>query len=289
MTLNPPAALLGAPTRQYSANQLKRVSRAIRQGATSDSTDPTYDDVMVWYNDLASWVQAEIRGVDWGDLLPGRDPVIVSRSKTIDTLRQKLQRYPTHHIGTVQDIAGVRFEAEMTLDEQDAVVDILLDHFGQDDDVVHDMRADPHSGYRAVHLWLRFEGVGRAEVQVRTHLQGQWANLFERAADVIGRGIRYDEMPAEAQARLLVERLITLSSPGVANIERTRNWIAVQDLHADDVRRGLVAPGVRAIPSVVADVEEIRETLRSTEESYVVSMNELQIMFDDAQRAKEAR
>lgn len=189
------------------------------------STLPTYDDVMVFYNELAAATQAEIEGWDWAPLLGDRVREVTSRPKTIDTLREKLKRDHATPLQSVQDIAGVRFEAEMTLDEQDAVVEAIAGHFRRPDDPdscrVRDMREEPHSGYRAVHLWLRLPA--RVEVQVRTHLQGQWANTYEALADIEGRRIRYGKFPEEKQSRVLVETLQKLSTEYIAPHEKALN------------------------------------------------------------------
>lgn len=55
-----------------------------------------------------------------------------------------------------------------------------------------DRRADPRSGYRAVHLIVHVDDVP-VEIQVRTELQHEWAEFFEKLADHLGRGIRYGE------------------------------------------------------------------------------------------------
>jgi ppGpp synthetase/RelA/SpoT-type nucleotidyltranferase len=241
---------------------------------------------MVYYNDLATWVQAQVKAIDWAPLLGETEPSVVSRPKTIDTLLQKLERTPGMHIGTVQDIAGIRFEAEMTLDQQDAVAEVIASHFGHDKEALRDLRNQPHSGYRAVHIWLRFEGAGRAEVQIRTHLQGQWANMFERAADVYGREIRYDQMPEDPREREIVERLIDISTSGVHNIEDTRNWIAQQDLLADDARRGVV-PEQQLPADLRARFEGVRENLAVTEAGYMESMQNLRTTFDSLQQGRK--
>lgn len=50
-----------------------------------------------------------------------------------------------------------------------------------------------HQGYRAVHVLIRLlNGGAPAEIQVRTALQGAWANLYERLGDHFGRDIRYE-------------------------------------------------------------------------------------------------
>lgn len=100
----------------------------------------------------------------------------------------------------------MRFEAEMSLGEQRAVAETIALLFEHDPEyAVHDLLSTPHSGYRALHVWLRLPE--RVEVQVRTQLQGAWANLYEEAGDLFGRGIRYGEPPARATDQLKVEHL----------------------------------------------------------------------------------
>jgi hypothetical protein len=51
-------------------------------------------------------------------------------------------------------------------------------------------------GYRAVHVIVFPEGAP-IEIQVRTEWQHEWAEFFEKLADLVGRGIRYGEPPAK--------------------------------------------------------------------------------------------
>ena len=206
----------------WPANKLKRLGQCIRDGTDPIPPSlPAYDDVMVFYNDLAADTQDKIAGLDWGPLLGDRVPEVTSRPKTIDTLRQKLQREHTTQLPSIQDIAGVRFEAEMTLDEQDAVANAVAGLFGHDlKACTKDLRDDPHSGYRAVHLWLRLPA--RVEVQIRTHLQGQWANTYEALADLMGREIRYGGMPEDPPSAELVSSIQNISKNGISLLEKGR-------------------------------------------------------------------
>lgn len=96
----------------------------------------------------------------------------------------------------------------MDRDEQDDLVRRIVSLF--DDEVrppkVVDRRYQPSYGYRAVHL-IVFPASVPVEIQVRTRLQHEWANLFEKLADRIGRGIRYGEEPARWLSREEVEAL----------------------------------------------------------------------------------
>jgi hypothetical protein len=186
---------------------------------------------MAWFDGLAVDVQERIRGHNWQTALGRRTFEVVSRPKTIETLRQKLQRDRNTPLQNIQDVAGVRFEADMTLSEQDEVVRQIAHLFDHDPDeswVIRDLRSNPHSGYRAVHLWLRLPD-GRVEVQVRTALQGAWANVFETAADVVGRDIRYGWMPDDPLFAELVRGLIDLSETSFALFEQRRDSITATE------------------------------------------------------------
>ncbi|WP_160132925.1 RelA/SpoT domain-containing protein [Microbacterium sp. SLBN-146] len=218
---------------------------------------------MLWYNEVAAQVQKDISALDWTPLLGDRQWEITSRAKTIDTLRDKLQRDKGTPLPSVQDVAGVRFEAEMSLDEQDAVARTILGFYGHDENSLKDLRATPHSGYRAVHLWLRLPV--RVEVQVRTHMQGAWANAYEAAADLIGRDIRYGVLPDGGMERTIVETLQYVSTNAISEAEEARNRMARGRLIAEDLeRRGQFR-----------SAEELRDTLDVTWNDYVRSEGEM--------------
>ena len=214
--------------RPWSKTQLRKLGVSIRDGSPLPQNVPGFDEVIVWYNDLASHVQKRVAELDWTPLLEDRAPEITSRAKTIDTLTDKLRRQPNIGLGAIQDIAGVRFEAEMTLREQDSVADAIAQMFGHDpiSPCLKDIRATPHSGYRAVHLWLNLEAP--VEVQIRTHLQGEWANMYEAAGDLFGREIRYNDSPEDIETRTLVEGLQALSTEEIRYLEQDGQLI--QDL-----------------------------------------------------------
>ena len=127
-------------------------------------------------------------------VLPGSNTYIISgRVKTASTLLQKLRRMGATPISNIQDVAGLRFDSALTLSEQTKVAEVFMNAFlveGAKRVDIRDLREDSHSGYRAVHLHIR-SGLGRAEMQIRTALQSKWANLYEEAADIYGRDIRY--------------------------------------------------------------------------------------------------
>lgn len=90
-----------------------------------------------------------------------------------------------------------------------------------------------HSGYRAVHLVLHL--AGRVEVQIRTELQGYWANLYEVLADRVGREIRYDQLPENPAQRDLVVDVQRLSSEFLRNMEEDLRRDRILSFEADSM------------------------------------------------------
>ena len=204
--------------RPWGTRALRRLGESIRDGVSTDT--PRYDEVMAWYNDLAIDIQTRLAGMDVTTILDA--PLeISSRPKTIDTLREKLLRDRATPLPMVQDIAGVRVEAEMSLTQQDRLVHLISQTLAEFDPRIRDLRATPHSGYRAVHVWIRAYG-GPAEIQVRTHWQGAWANVYEAAGDRFGRSIRYGALPDDPSAAEVVKVLQEISLDRIAPFEERR-------------------------------------------------------------------
>jgi putative GTP pyrophosphokinase len=102
------------------------------------------------------------------------------RAKTIPSIVAKLQR-ESIRLSQVQDIAGCRLVvADRSI--QDRTVDTLRRTFA--DVEIKDRRVDPSYGYRAVHVIVRLRG-RPIEIQVRTTLQHQWAEVSEKYSDAI--------------------------------------------------------------------------------------------------------
>lgn len=268
----------------WSNTQLKRLSDHVRKGTQPEASLPPYNDVMAYYDDLAAQVQQEIRQLDLTPLLGDVPIEVTSRAKTIDTLRQKLVMYPDSHIHTVQDVAGVRFEAEMSMEQQDGVVAAIAGLYGASEGDIKDYRSANHSGYRAVHIWLRLPS--KVEVQVRTHLQGLWANLYESAADVLGREIRYDQLPDGKQERAIVVGMQEISTQQIVRMETTRNIrdhiaLAVDEGRMDVSLTPVRAGSVNAASSGEDKLSILRKEYMSQELHLRQELTTLKEMFDD--------
>jgi ppGpp synthetase/RelA/SpoT-type nucleotidyltranferase len=185
----------------WSNKAARRLGETLRDGMQPPTDGPSYADVLLWHVELAAEVHERIETGNWSivpELLATKavrmstELRVGSRPKTQDTLVEKLRRKPTLKLDNVQDLAGVRVDADLYLGEQTQLAREIAQHFGADESAIHDLRDGAHAGYRGVHVWLRLPA-GRVEVQIRTILQSIWANVYEKLADDLGRGIRYGE------------------------------------------------------------------------------------------------
>lgn len=122
--------------------------------------------------------------------------VPTSRVKNTGTILEKLERFGGSWLKSIEDLAGMRIVGGLDRDGQDRLVEqlvALFDHGARPPKVV-DRREHPVQGYTAVHVIVFVDGLP-VEIQVRTRLQHEWADLFEKLADRVGRGIRYGEPP----------------------------------------------------------------------------------------------
>ncbi|WP_416562768.1 hypothetical protein [Nocardia testacea] len=217
----------------WTPGQLKRLGKAIREGREHEFAEVSYGDFVMWYGEFASAIEERIEQMDFSRVLGGESPLVSSRPKTIQTLRDKLKARSSLQLPSIVDVAGVRVEATMDLDDQDEVARLISDELGQDfDDIVSDTRQAPHSGYRALHLRARLPA-GRVEIQIRTMFQGAWANMFEALADNLGREIRYGSLPSSSSARAQVESALR-TADSLRTVEERKRDLRGTRLVLDD-------------------------------------------------------
>ncbi|MFV2062028.1 MAG: hypothetical protein ACC726_00775 [Chloroflexota bacterium] len=124
------------------------------------------------------------------------------RLKTWQTIVDKLKREPTMALSRMHDIAGTRLVESMNRMEQDVLAGEIRDALAREVGPVTtvDRRRRPSFGYRAVHVVTQLDG-RYVEVQVRTKMQDDWAQIVERLGDSWGRQVRYGDAPADDSAR----------------------------------------------------------------------------------------
>lgn len=257
----------------WSKSQLRKLGDALLDRCAPPDGCPDYGAVMLWHNDLASEVAGILSRVPWSNK-PSGQFAVTARSKTVDTLIQKLARWSSK-LDRVQDLAGVRIDAEMTLTRQTLLAQEIADHFGADVATVKDLRSSPHSGYRAVHVWLTLPA-GRVEVQIRTLHQSEWANVYEGIADLIGRGIRYDEPSDDPYVQQIVAKMHEFSAQIARDeaagdqvesiMDRLFNVIVLESQGSLAPDPTLIDQAIEALAGIDAGAVDFRTRLSQTSE-----------------------
>jgi len=129
------------------------------------------------------------------------DVAPTSRVKNTGTILEKLHRHGGSWLKSMHDLAGMRIVNGANRNEQDTLVRQLIELFADEprEPRVIDRRENPSHGYRAVHV-IAFPEDMAVEIQVRSRWQHEWADMFEKVADLIGRDIRYGAPPEHWQA-----------------------------------------------------------------------------------------
>jgi len=184
-----------------SRSQLVKIGKALAAGTETPEQLDVLDALLARCDE----VQARARD-DLAAALPrfpkqSSGPLDVrGRTKTLTTLREKLQRMGGQTLPVVRDLAGLRIVGDLLLHEQDELLTFACEALGVEVDQVRiiDRRAEPMRGYRALHAEFVLDGV-RVELQIRTERQHAWAEIYERLGDALGREIRYPQEQTEPE------------------------------------------------------------------------------------------
>lgn len=181
------------------------------------STPPDcQEEIIAWYewlkDETTKLVSSAVQSID----ADGRGPfeaVQSARVKTRSSIAEQLNR--GSRLSAMQDFAGVRFDLGAThsvlLDIAKAI-EVLVKQVNAEV-TIKDYLSNPQRGYRAVHVWITSKPTGRVEIQLRTQLQAEWANTFEKLADLTGRRIRYEDdyRPANPDLQSIWANLLEIS------------------------------------------------------------------------------
>jgi putative GTP pyrophosphokinase len=187
----------------YSRSRIDALGERIRRGALTRTDLRLLDAWRREYRPAYLLTVSALEG-SFGFTASGRP------AKTTGAISEKLIRQNVR-LSQMQDIAGCRVIVK-NLKEQDSAVADVTKLFAKTR--VYDRRASPSHGYRAVHITAQVEG-RPVEIQIRTELQHRWAELSQKLADVVDKGIKYGEGHAESLSVLSRLSLI------VARIEET--------------------------------------------------------------------
>lgn len=107
------------------------------------------------------------------------------RAKSTSSIVEKLKR-ETIRLSQFQDIEGCRIVVGGVIAQDESVAWIRSNFPGAK---VFDRRRKPSHGYRAVHVLVVFDEK-TVEIQVRTALQHQWAEMSEKLSDTLDKSIK---------------------------------------------------------------------------------------------------
>jgi hypothetical protein len=232
-------------------SQINRLGRRLRESERVSERDlADLQSLRADHFDMLVEVQQLLR-----DELPGSSPT--SRLKTIQTIVDKLKRERTMALSRMQDIAGIRIVEDMNVAEQTVLVRQIAEVLARVGSVaIIDRRVRPSSGYRAVHVVVE-RGRRFVEVQIRTTLQDQWAQIVERLGDRWGRQIRYGDPPPNPEQPV-----------GIGAVTRGALWETVLTIsNLIDECEASVAGAVSRHETTPEEVSTLMRNLQSTMEA----------------------
>ena len=145
----------------------------------------------------------------------------------------------------MQDFAGVRFDlgaSHSVLLDIAKAIEVLVKQVNAEV-TIKNYLSNPQRGYRAVHVWITSKPTGRVEIQLRTQLQAEWANTFEKLADLTGRRIRYEDdyRPANPELAIYLGKLARSLRQVLRHRDRSGGGIRISTKWFADHRRDITS------------------------------------------------
>lgn len=134
-------------------------------------------------------------------LLSGRkDVVIAQRLKRLDTIINKLSRFPDMKLSRMQDLGGCRVilsTVEEVYSFRNMIVD-MNDEFRLHSEKDYISTPNPDTGYRGIHLIFKYNSPEAdkdifIELQIRTKLQHLWATAVESVGMFTDNGLKFNQ------------------------------------------------------------------------------------------------
>ena len=188
----------------HAGDVLRRFFAHGQKGFTFEELDPfvqALDVLWAWRAAHAQPLQAASMGLRSRVTTAGCSEIrrVSQRLKRVPTIIDKLGREPDMSLGRMQDIGGCR-AVLADLGEVYRVLDRYRKRAAPEVARVYDYIAEPKkSGYRAVHVIVRYHG-RLIEVQLRTHVQHEWAYTVESVTSRFGLAIKSGGGPEPVRA-----------------------------------------------------------------------------------------
>ncbi len=189
-----------SPVPKESKNKINKAGQIlVKDNPSDEELDWALDLANSWrachaypINTFNSTLRVKIRGYS--------DTIVAQRLKRMPTIIDKLKRYPTMQLTTMQDIGGLRAVLG-------SVVDVykLANAYRDNAQFKHKLILEkdyiykPRSedGYRSLHLIYKYKNKRnpaydglRLELQIRTRLQHTWATAVETMGTFLGQALK---------------------------------------------------------------------------------------------------
>lgn len=232
-----------------SKTQLDRLGDRLRKGSPTDTDLRQLDEYRRSFGSASEQVVAKIR--EKLRLEPTARP-----AKSTTSLVEKLKR-ESIRLTQVQDIAGCRVVVRDMADQDQAVRRLRRMFRGA---AVVDRRKKPSHGYRAVHIIPRVAG-RMVEIQIRTALQHQWAEMSEKFADRVGIALKYGGgLEVVREALDVASKTIAAHEIAEAELAKTAKQARKIDaLLPEDLRKGIAT----ANETIAEQRKQIAEVLEA--------------------------
>lgn len=189
------------PLPQYSKSKVKQAGLIFKNlNPKNEDTEWAYDILNNWRvchgYPLNTFNVALRKRVQ---VLKFQNATVAQRLKRAPTMIEKLRRFKTMQLSTMQDIGGLRAILQ-TLDdvstlEQNYLTDKRLTHeLKSSDDYIEHPKED---GYRSIHLIYKYNNKRAQkyyglliELQIRTRLQHEWATAVETMGTFLGQSLK---------------------------------------------------------------------------------------------------
>ncbi|MEZ4862831.1 MAG: RelA/SpoT domain-containing protein [Caldilineaceae bacterium] len=128
------------------------------------------------------------------------EPIVAQRLKRMPTIIDKLRRYPSMQLTTMQDIGGVRAVMESIDDVYKLAGEYksksrFAHELVDEKDYINNPRDE--DGYRSLHLIYKYKNIRnptydglRLELQIRTKLQHTWTTAVETMGTFLGQALK---------------------------------------------------------------------------------------------------
>ena len=185
----------------------------------------SYSALIGWHADAATVSCEAIRSLRLELLLDRPESLVVApRMASDETLLRSVARESARPRSLLRGIASVWVEADMALDEQDALAGIIASALDIPRKRIRDTRSDPTQPPPNVRLALRGAGKRGAEVaiEVRTREQVAWARLWDSLVDALARTA---DGPDGGHARVVgeaVDVIVAATSEALTRAEEAR-------------------------------------------------------------------